>query len=146
MAIQFEEREMTDTEFKREQKAFDEHGLEFGNAPDESERLGFVATDDGKFVGASSGLAQKNDGKYAKYFYLSDLLVEKDYRKHGYGKRLLDLLEDKIKSLGIKYIWTWTASYEAETFYIKQGYDVFTRFENFYPSGHARVGLIKNLQ
>lgn len=134
---------MSEEEFKREQKAFDEHGLEFGNSPDVSERMGFVATDDGKFVGTSSGLAQKNDGIYNQYFYLSDLLVEKEYRKHGYGKKLLELLENKIKTIGIKFIWTWTASYEAETFYIKQGYKIFTRFENYYQSGHSRVGLIK---
>jgi GNAT superfamily N-acetyltransferase len=71
--------------------------------------------------------------------------VEKEYRKQGYGKKLLQLLEDKIKTLGVKYIWTWTAEYEAEQFYLKQGYKIFTRFENYYQSGHSRVGLIKTL-
>lgn len=145
MSISFEFREMTKDEFKQEQAAFDKHGLEFGNPPDVQERLGFVATEDEKFVGASSGLAQKLQDKYGKYFYLSDLLVEKEYRGQGHGKKLLTLLEDKIKSLGMEYIWTWTASYEAETFYVKQGYDIFVRFEKFYPSGHARVGLMKKL-
>ncbi len=145
MAIAFEFRNMTDAEYKREQDAFNEHGLEFDNPPEQQERFGFVASDDGKFIGASSGLTQKSNGKYQNYFYLTDLLVEREYRKHGYGKKLLLLLEDKIKLLGVKYIWTWTAAYEAETFYIKQGYKVFVRFEDFYLSGHARVGLIKNL-
>lgn len=145
MAMTFEFRDMTDAEYKREQSAFDEHGLEFGNPPEKQERFGFVATDNGKFAGASSGLAQKNNDKYGQYFYLSDLIVEKQYRKQGYGKNLLSLLEDKIKTLGIKFIWTWTAEYEAETFYLKQGYEVFVKFENFYSSGHARVGLIKKL-
>lgn len=132
-------------EYKREQAAFNEHGLEFGNPPGKQERFGFVATENGKFVGASSGLAHENNDRYEPYFYLSDLLVEKEYRKHGYGKKLLELLEDRIKPLGIKYIWTWTREYEAETFYIKHGYEVFVKFDNFYPSGHARVGLIKKL-
>jgi len=145
MDITYEYRDMTDAEFKREQAAFDEHGAEFGNPKDEQERFGFVAVDSRKFVGTSSGLAQKENGKYGRYFYLSDLLVEKEYRKLGIGKKLLDLLEEKMKSLGIKTIWTWTASYEAETFYIKQGYKVFTRFENYFYSGHSRVGLIKEL-
>ncbi len=136
---------MTDIEFKREQEAFSEHGLEFGNPPEEQERIGYVATEGDKFAGCSSGLAQKNKNGYGKYFYLSDLLVEKEYRKLGYGKKLLDLLEDNIKSHGIEYIWTWTASYEASTFYIKQGYEIFVEFDNFYPSGHAKVGLIKKL-
>jgi GNAT superfamily N-acetyltransferase len=145
MTVSFEFRDMTPEEYKQEQSAFDQYGLEFGNPPDRQERFSFVATEEGKFVGASSGLAQKIENKYGKYFFLSDLLVEKGYRKKGYGKKLLDLLEDKIKSLGIKNVWTWTASYEAETFYVKQGYDVFARFEGFYTSGHARVGLIKKL-
>ena len=145
MAITFEARDMTAAEYKREQAAFAEHGLEFGNPPETQERLGFVALDGGKFVGASSGLAQKYYDTYGMYFYLSDLLVEKEYRRRGYGRKLLSLLEEKIKTLDIKYIWTWTAEHEAETFYLKQNYEVFVRFENFYPSGHARLGLIKKL-
>ena len=145
MALIFEFRDMTNAEYKREQVAFDEHGLEFGNPPERQERFGFVATDNGRFVGASSGLAQKNNDKYGEYFYLSDLLVEKEYRSQGYGKNLLSLLEAKIKTFRIRYIWTWTAEYEAKTFYLKQGYVEFVRFENFYPSGHARVGLMKKL-
>ena len=145
MAIKFEFRDMTDEEYNCEQVAFDEHGLEFGNPPEKQERIGFVATKDKTFIGCSSGLAQKINNKYGKYFYLSDLLVEKGYRKQGNGKKLLELLEEKVKSLGMEFVWTWTAGYEAETFYIKQGYEIFSRFEDFYFSGRARVGLIKKL-
>lgn len=144
MDVKFEFRNMTDKEFKREQEAFNEQNVEHGDPPDEQERFGFVATEKEKFVGASSGLAQKEGDHYQKYFYLSDLLVEKEYKNRGYGKKLLSLLEDKIKSLGMEYIWTWTA-YEAETFYVKQGYEVFVRFKKYFPSGHDRVGLIKKL-
>lgn len=145
MAIKFEFREMTNTEYKQEQDSFNKHGSKFGNPPEKQKRLGFVATENGKFIGASSGLAQKNDNQYGEYFYLTDLLVEKEYRKKGYGKKLLELLENKLKEVCVKNIWTWTAAYEAETFYLKQGYKEFVRFEKFYPSGHARVGLIKTL-
>jgi len=145
MAISFEYRDMTDVEFEREKVAFNEHGLEFGNAPETEERHGFVATDSGKFVGCSSGLAQKTDDGYNNYFFLTDLLVEKEYRKKGYGKKLLSLLEGKIKELGITYIWTWTADYEAPKFYLEQGYKTFVTFKDWYSSGHARVGLKKKL-
>lgn len=57
MPVRFEFRDMTDEEYKKEQEAFDSHGLAFGNPPEQQERFGFVAQDDGKFVGASSGLA-----------------------------------------------------------------------------------------
>lgn len=146
MPITYEFRDMTDIEYRQEQAAFDQYGQEFGNPKEQQERFGYVALKNGNFIGASSGLAQKFDNSCGKYFYLSDLLVEKDYRKKGIGKKLLGLLEEKVKSLGVEYIWTWTASYEAESFYIKQGYKIFTRFENFYPSGHSRVGLIKKLK
>jgi ribosomal protein S18 acetylase RimI-like enzyme len=145
MPVSFSYREMAKAEFKREQTAFDEHGLEFGNPPEKSERHGFVASEDNKFVGCSSGLAYKSISGYNKYFFLSDLIVEKEYRKNGYGKKLLSLLENKIRELGIVYIWTWTAGYEAPDFYVKQGYEIFATFENWYPSGHARVGLKKKL-
>lgn len=145
MSVTFDFREMTNVEYKRELAAFDEHSLEFNIPSEKSERFGFVATDNGRYVGSSSGLAQKYDQTYCDYFYLSDLLVEKEYRGNGYGKKLLELLEAKIKSVGINQIWTWTADYEAESFYLKQGYKVFVKFENYYPTGHARVGLIKKL-
>lgn len=146
MTMKFEFRDMTDKEFAREQTAFDEYGAEFGNPPDRQKRLGYVATNNDEFVGASSGLAQKLKNGFGKYFFLSDLIVEKEYRKQGYGKKLLSLLETKLKSQKIEYIWTWTAAYEAEDFYVKQGYTIFTRFKNFYVSGDDRVGLIKKLK
>ncbi len=143
--IKFEFRDMNEVEFAREQKAFDEHSLESDNPTEEQERFGFVATENGIFVGCSSGLAQKWPDGYSQYFYLSDLLVEKGYRRKGIGKILLANLEDKVKTLGIKYVWTWTAEYEGEQFYLKQGYSIFTRQNNFYQSGHSRVGLIKEI-
>ena len=48
MSIAFELRDMTDSEYKREQSAFDEFGSEFGNPPEKQERFGFVATNNGK--------------------------------------------------------------------------------------------------
>jgi ribosomal protein S18 acetylase RimI-like enzyme len=145
MAISFDFREMTDVEYKRELVAFEEHSAAFNIPAETSERFGFVATDNGTYVGSSSGLAQKYGETYCDYFYLSDLLVEKAYRGNGYGKKLLNLLEEKIQALGITQIWTWTADYEAASFYLKQGYKTFVTFDNYYPSGHARVGLIKKL-
>lgn len=105
--IKYEFRDMNEAEFAREQKAFDEHSLESGNPIEEQERFGFCGYRKWVFVGCSSGLAQKWSSGYSQYFYLSDLLVEKDYRRRGIGKILLAKLEDKVKSLGVKYIWTW---------------------------------------
>ena len=39
----------------------------------------------------------------------------------------------------------WTAGYEAAPFYQKQGYTIFCEFEDYYPTGHSRIGLRKHL-
>lgn len=143
--IQYIEREMTPNEYKRVTSAFNEHTVDHGNPVEVSERIGFVALDGEKFIGTSTGLAYKDKSKYYQWFYLSDLLVEKEYRGKNIGKELLLKLEKKIKSLGIKYIWTWTAGYEAPEFYRKQGYQNFFEMKDWFPSGHSRVGMYKEI-
>ncbi len=143
--ILYIEREMSPEEYKRVTSAFNEHTVEHGNPIEISERIGFVALDGEKFIGTSTGLAYKDGKKYYNWFYLSDLLVEKEYRGKAIGKILLDKLENKIKSLGIKYIWTWTAGYEAPGFYKKQGYQEFFEMKDWFPSGHSRIGMWKEI-
>jgi ribosomal protein S18 acetylase RimI-like enzyme len=143
--IDFIEREMTSAEYELVKAGFDENSQDNGNPVETSERHGFVAIQDGVFIGCSSGLATKNGNVYNGWFYLTDLYVEKASRRKGYGKALLKNLEDKIKSSGISKIWTWTAGYEAPEFYRKQGYDVFAEFPHWYKTGHSRFGLWKQL-
>lgn len=139
MAICILEREMTAAEYARELEGFREHALEYG-IPDRPEtRHGFVAMDGETFIGSVSGL---QDGQW---FYITDLWLEKPYRKQGYGAALLRKLEEKAKQQGVKHIWTWTAGYEAAPFYQKQGYTIFCEFEEYYPTGHSRIGLRKQL-
>jgi GNAT superfamily N-acetyltransferase len=139
MTIQILEREMTAAEYARELAGFREHALEYG-IPDLPEtRHGFVALDGAAFIGSVSGL------HYGKWFYLTDLWLEKPYRKQGYGAALLRKMEEKAKQQGVKHIWTWTAGYEAAPFYQKQGYTIFCEFEDYYPTGHSRIGLRKQL-
>ena len=139
------EREMTEVEFGQMRADFDQHAIEHGNPIERSERFGFVAMEDGKFIGASSGLAYRNLVGYAKWFQLTDLFVEKQYRRQGIGATLLHRLEQRVGELGVTDIWTWTAGYEGPEFYEKQGYEVFIEQSDFYSSGHARVGLQKCL-
>jgi GNAT superfamily N-acetyltransferase len=141
--IQIQEREMTDAEFARMNAGFDEHTIEHGNPLQTSERFGFVALDGETFIGCVSGLADKEGDVYNKWFYLSDLFVEKAYRGQGLGAVLLRKLEERVAALGIRHIWTWTAGYEAPGFYLKQGYIIFTEQEDWYATGHSRVGLRK---
>lgn len=144
-SIQIIERPMTDGEYARQIKGFEELAAVYGNPTETEERFGFVALEDSKFIGCSSALAYKHAEGYANWCFLSDLFVEEPYRKHGLGRDLLARLEQRLGHIGAKYIYTWTASYEAPGFYVKQGYDVFTELDDWYRSGHPRVGLRKVL-
>jgi GNAT superfamily N-acetyltransferase len=139
ISVDIVEREMTTAEFERMNKGFEEHALEFGVDEPPTIRYGYVALDSKTFIGCVSGL------QYRQWFYITDLWLEKAYRKQGLGVKLLHNIETKAKSEGVKHIWTWTAGYEAAPFYQKYGYEIFCEFENYYSTGHSRIGLRKTL-
>jgi len=100
----------------------------------------FVAEENGVIVGFASGLTNH------KWFYLTDLWIHEDYRRQGLGAKLLGMLEDKIKSIGIKHIYTWTTGFINPNFYENQGYYIFTIFENFCEvEGYHKIGYRKDL-
>jgi GNAT superfamily N-acetyltransferase len=143
--IDIVEREITPVELARMNAGFDENSLDNGVVLQSSERMGFVALDGDEFIGCVSGLAYKNGDAYSGWFFLTDLFIEKAYRKRGIGSQLLKALEDKILACGIDKVWTWTAGYEGPGFYKKQGYTVFAEMENWYSTGHSRVAVRKRL-
>lgn len=132
-------RDVTKEELGRVQEGFRDHGREFGVPPHDQERHTVVAMNGKDFIGCASGLRDNN------WFYLSDLWLEKEFRKSGMGRKMLSMLEDVIKQRGYKHIYTWTAGYEAPGFYQKQGYTIFAEHEDYYVSGHSRIGLRKDL-
>ena len=143
--IDIVERDATHAELAKLKAGFDEHAIEHGNPPEISDRYSFVAMDGETYVGSASGLAYRKTEGYSNWFYLTDLYVEKPYRGQGLGAELLRELEEKVASLDIGNIWTWTAGYEAPGFYKKQGYKIFVEMDDWYSSGHSRVGLKKAL-
>ena len=142
-SIQFVEREMTDTEFKQMNAGFDEHSIAQGNPIQTPERFSFVVLNAQNFAGCASGLAYKANDVYNKWFYLSDLFIEKSLRGKGLGTTILGKLEEKVMTLGIEHIWTWTVGEDAIRFYKNQGYTVFCELEDWFVSGQGRVGLRK---
>jgi ribosomal protein S18 acetylase RimI-like enzyme len=139
------ERDMTLSELERMNAGFDKYAIDNGVIPQVAQRFGYVAMDGENFIGCVSGLAYKNGELFNGWCYLTDLFVEKKYRQHGIGAKLLSHLENLLLQNGIEKVWTWTAGYEAPKFYNKQGYEVFTEMENWYSSGDSRVGLRKTL-
>jgi len=105
----------------------------------EQVRHQFIAEDNGVVIGFASGLTNH------KWFYLSDMWVHEDYRRQGLGAKLLKMLEDKVKSIGIEHIYTWTTGFINPKFYEKQGYSVFTVFEDFCEvKGYHKIGYRKD--
>ncbi len=139
--IRFIEREMTSAELDQMKAGFVSHSMEHGNPPKPSERHTFVMMDGGDFIGCASGLTTDS----LNWFYLTDLFIEKAYRRQGLGAAMLRKLEERVVLLGIQNIWTQTAGYEAPVFYQKQGYEILFELEAWYPSGHSLIGLRKRL-
>lgn len=137
--MQIVERDLTGSELDRVHAGFTEHQLEHGNLPGPRTRRGFVLMDGEAFAGCVSGLRDN------RWYYLSDLWIDKPHRHRGFGARLLRLWEGRVASEGVQNVYTWTASFQAPAFYEKQGYTVFAELPDFYLNGCSRIGLRKSL-
>lgn len=148
--VEIQERAMTAEEYKRQLQGFEEHGLEYGNRRETEDRQGFVAVSaDGGFVGCSSCLVMRRIRNEvlscAPWCFLTDLYVESAYRRQGVGSLLLQKLEDRLRGMGVRVLWTYTADFEGPAFYSKNGYQQFVVQNGWYESGHSRVGVFKEL-
>jgi len=135
------EREITKTELDDIYADFKRIEQNDGVPEHTTERYQFTAEENGVVIGFVSGLT------YRKWFYLSDLWVHENHRRNGLGTRLLTMMEDKIRALGMKHIYTWTSGMINPKFYEKMGYTAFTVFENFYEiDGYHQVGYRKDME
>ena len=110
-----------------------------GMPPNNQVRHQFIAEENNIVIGFVSGLTNH------KWFYLSDMWVHEDYRRQGLGARLLNMLEEKVKSIGMEHIWTWTTGFINPKFYESQGYKIFTIFDDFCEvKGYHQTGYRKD--
>ncbi|WP_457321784.1 GNAT family N-acetyltransferase [Stenotrophomonas sp. P5_B8] len=72
------------------------------------------------------------------------LWVDQTQRGRGLGQALLADAEQQARALGAHAVTLDTFSWQAEGFYLKQGYAVFGRLQGF-PPGHERLYLRKPL-
>ncbi|MCL2821473.1 MAG: GNAT family N-acetyltransferase [Oscillospiraceae bacterium] len=108
--------------------------------PNNQRRYQFIAEENEIIIGFVSGLTNH------KWFYLSDMWVHADYRRQGLGGKILVMLEEKVKSIGMEHIWTWTTGFINPKFYESQGYKTFTVFEDFCEvKGYHQIGYRKDL-
>ena len=81
---------------------------------------------------------------YWDWFSLDLMWVREDLRGRGYGRRLLELAEEKAREHGARSVHLDTFSFQAPGFYEKCGYQVFGELNEF-PSGHQRYYMKKQL-
>lgn len=72
------------------------------------------------------------------------LWVKDDYRKKGLGTYILKYVEDVAKAKGAKIAMLDTFDFQAEEFYLKNGYMPVGEIQNF-PDGHRRIYFSKRL-
>jgi len=137
--MQITDRDITKEELQNIYDDFKKIEIQDGVPQAEQKRYGFIAEDNGVVLGFASGLTNH------KWFSLTDLWVHEDYRRQGLGAKLLRMLEDKVKLMGIEHIYTWTTGFINPKFYEKQGYKVFTIFEDFCEiEGYHQIGYRKD--
>jgi len=133
------DREITKDELQSIYDDFKKIERQDGLPEHEQKRYSFTAEENDMVVGFVSGLTNR------KWFVLTDLWVHEDYRRQGLGAKLLKMLENKVESIGIEHIYTWTTGFINPKFYEKQGYKVFTVFEDFCDvKGYHRIGYRKD--
>ena len=72
------------------------------------------------------------------------LWVAEAYRKTGIGTRILKHVEDVAREKGATVAMLDTFDFQAEGFYLKNGYEIIGEVQNF-PPGHRRIYLSKKL-
>jgi ribosomal protein S18 acetylase RimI-like enzyme len=79
-------------------------------------KWGFYIEEDGKIIGAITGYTCWTE------VYIDDLGIDKKYRGKGYGKKLVEKVEEHFKNTKYKNIALSTNEFQAPEFYKKCGY------------------------
>jgi GNAT superfamily N-acetyltransferase len=77
--------------------------------------------------------------------YIDALWVNETSRHQGYGTNLLTAAENEARKLGCSYSTLDTWSFQAEEFYLKNGYERIGEVKNFYLH-HSKIFLRKKLK
>jgi GNAT superfamily N-acetyltransferase len=76
--------------------------------------------------------------------YIDILWVEEKLQKKGYGTQLLAAVEQEAIKKGCKYLTVDTWDFQAEAFYLKNGYDRLGEVKNYW-LGHSKITLRKKI-
>ena len=98
----------------------------------------FLKNARGEWLGGLTGYI------WGGWLHVNFLWVTESLRGQGHGSRLMDAAEQLAVERGALAANLETHSFQAEGFYLKRGYDVFGRLED-YPRGHTKLFLRKRL-
>jgi GNAT superfamily N-acetyltransferase len=77
--------------------------------------------------------------------YIDVLWVEEKLQKKGYGTKLLEAVELEAFKNVCKYLTVDTWDFQAEEFYLKNGYERIGEVKNYW-LGHSKISLRKKIQ
>ena len=79
-----------------------------------------------------------------KILYVSTMFVDEEYRRKGYGARLIREMEKRVAAMGVNTIRLDTFSWQGKEFYEAMGYEAVGHYEN--PTdGYAEYFFLKRL-
>ena len=82
---------------------------------------------------------------YNYSFYIDVLWIRDDYRKNGYGKKLMEKAEEIAKANGCLFAHTTTFNFQSPGFYQNCGYEIFASLDE-YPNGIVQYFLKKRFR
>jgi len=107
--------------------------------PRDTEFSVFLKNDSGEIFGGIQAHFD-TESVYIEYFW-----VEENMRRLGYGRKLLNAAEQEAIKYGCMFSTTDTWSFQAEGFYLKNGYERIGEIKNYWFE-HSRIFLRKKLK
>lgn len=98
----------------------------------------FLKNDSGEVVGGIQAFFDSES------IYIDVLWVQENLQHHGYGTKLLAAAEQEAIKNGCVYSLVDTWDFQAEKFYVKNGYERVAEIKNYW-HGHAKIFLRKKL-
>ena len=91
-------------------------------------RITYIFTIDGEFIGEISLIKEMNDADYTipgKRVFVSRLIVKYEYRRQGIGRKLIEFITGKAKEMGYSEMTVGVdlVNYPALRLYILSGFD-----------------------
>lgn len=133
-----QQKTLTDQQASDALEALRRHAVDNGAPPYAEEPVAWVLEGEGQTVAAL-------DGKiFWDWMYIDTLYVVPAQRRAGLGRQLMAAAEHEARRRGLKGMYLWTQSWEAQDFYLGCGFQHFVTMDDF-PPGHQRHGLLKRL-